>query len=898
MTRARTSVLNDRVIGLLEEWEERRQAGPEPTAEELCPDDEALRDELKRRIARRRHVVALLDSTSDVADPGLESGRRIGPFHLLEVIGRGGMGTVYRAYHGRLRREVALKVIRAEQVGDSHARARFEREMAALGGLDHPRIVKALHADEVDGVLYLAMEKVEGIDLAKLVQRLGPLPVADACELARQAALILAEVHRRGFIHRDLKPSNLMLTPGGTIVLLDLGLALTDPARADGSPGAEEELTLPGQMLGTPAYMAPEQQTEAHKADLRSDLFALGAMLYKFLTGRLPKRGCAVELSRSSNMAIPPRLAGLLERLMSDRPEDRPDSAAEVAETLEPFTDGHDLPGLTSLLDRSARVSRASVPRRPHGRERRLLRLGVGLVASVALLVAATSWLVASRVSASAQRGMLLLRSPIADLNVSIKRGDEIVSRPTLREGDNFIDLKSGDYEVFLDPASPRDLAPDRGRFDLDRGGFAVVTIVGPGGDERKGTGRSARIKPTFVSQWEGPDRTITENRSVLQRTIDGLMSFKLPGPSSGTFLNLVEEDRLYPEGIIEATCRVADGGGRGAWLLNIEHKDHHHGALISLFGDGRVRIGPSGNDKSPEAGPAARVVTNEDVGRASRWNTVRVVMKANMIVAYINGRRIAGPVETGFLFAPGVISLGAQRTDGTGVVEVQTQRLAFWPTTEMDDLPPWPKGPPADPSPGKIEPSFVEDWKRPKFEEITPHRFIVQDGIYAIEVDSKRNGTWAWNVCDYADGTIEVRGRVAEGSHSGWVLNIGKLVGDRDGTGRGASFIVQPDGSMKIRTNMFDKDTSKEALNADSIRHPSIRPSGEWNTLRVVVKSNSLGAEINGHPIFGPVAFSKPVTPGRICLGVTGPGQGGHGRVEFDKLILWPTTNLDLLPR
>ena len=140
---------------------------------------------------------------------------QLGEYELLEELGHGGMGTVYKALHTKLDRVVALKVLAKGRVEDDRGHRRFEREMKAIGRLDHPQIVRAHDAREIDGRPVLIMEYVEGLDLARLVERAGRLRVADACELARQVAVGLQYVHEHGLVHRDIKPSNLMLTPQG-----------------------------------------------------------------------------------------------------------------------------------------------------------------------------------------------------------------------------------------------------------------------------------------------------------------------------------------------------------------------------------------------------------------------------------------------------------------------------------------------------------------------------------------------------------------------------------------------------------------------------------------------------------------------------------------------------------
>jgi serine/threonine protein kinase len=190
----------------------------------------------------------------------------LGQYQLLEKLGSGGMGTAYKARHSKLKRLVAIKILLPDRVTDRTTVARFHREMEAIARLDHPHIVRAYDAGEDGGTHFLVMEFVDGIDLSKLVRCLGPLPVADACELIRQAAVGLQHAHETGLVHRDIKPSNLILSvagsrnaPGGgaqpeqvTVKILDLGLALLHGERPAG-----DELTASGQVMGTVDYMAP-----------------------------------------------------------------------------------------------------------------------------------------------------------------------------------------------------------------------------------------------------------------------------------------------------------------------------------------------------------------------------------------------------------------------------------------------------------------------------------------------------------------------------------------------------------------------------------------------------------------------------------------------------------------
>ena len=276
----------------------------------------------------------------------------LGPYTVLEPIGEGGMGRVFKARHRMMDRVVALKVIRDELVGHPEAARRFEREIRSSARLSHPNIVTAHDASNEGTTHFLVMEYVEGVDLGRLVKARGPLPVADACDYARQAALGLQHALDRGLVHRDIKPSNLLVTADGSALkVLDLGLA----GLAMGHRGAVEggtdggDLTDSGIMMGTPDYLSPEQAIDFRRADAPSDVYSLGCTLYHLLAGRPPFPGGTPmeklikhrEIDpvpiQSLRADLPPGLASVLRRMMAKRPDDRFQCHAEVARALEPF---------------------------------------------------------------------------------------------------------------------------------------------------------------------------------------------------------------------------------------------------------------------------------------------------------------------------------------------------------------------------------------------------------------------------------------------------------------------------------------------------------------------------------------------------------------------------------
>jgi uncharacterized protein (TIGR03067 family) len=279
-------------------------------------------------------------------------------YRIVELLGRGGMGQVYKAEHQLMERVVALKVISHSLTDNAAMVERFRREVKAAARLTHPNIVTAYDAEQSGDSHFLVMEFVDGISLDRLLAREGPLPVARACEYARQAALGLQHAFECGMVHRDIKPQNLMLTPQGQIKVLDFGLARFAmenlPAGAftqePGDGRTSESLTQVGTVMGTPDYIAPEQARDAHAADIRADIYSLGCTLYDLLAGQPPfPEGTAVQkvLAHAERAPrpltelrknVPPRLARVVARMMAKEPAQRYPTPADVAEALRPFT--------------------------------------------------------------------------------------------------------------------------------------------------------------------------------------------------------------------------------------------------------------------------------------------------------------------------------------------------------------------------------------------------------------------------------------------------------------------------------------------------------------------------------------------------------------------------------
>ena len=232
--------------------------------------------------------------------------RRLGDYDLIEELGHGGMGSVYKARQIYLDQIVALKVLPQRYLDDPQAVARFRREMQSIGQLDHPNIVRAYNAGESEGVHFLVMECVDGITLQHLVRpdekTVTPLSPGAACEVIRQAALGLQHAHEHKLVHRDVKPANLMLSRDGVVKVLDLGLAKFQAERR-ASDQLGSELTQAGMTMGTVDYMAPEQWEHAGIVDVRADIYSLGCTFFFLLTGTPPFGGKSYDSNRKKLMA-------------------------------------------------------------------------------------------------------------------------------------------------------------------------------------------------------------------------------------------------------------------------------------------------------------------------------------------------------------------------------------------------------------------------------------------------------------------------------------------------------------------------------------------------------------------------------------------------------------------
>ncbi|MGI6420009.1 MAG: protein kinase domain-containing protein [Thermoguttaceae bacterium] len=435
------------------------------------------------RIATRDGTAANSESLSEEIDLGFlqdsEEGNlgRLGAYEILEIVGRGGMGIVFKGHDARLNRCVAIKVLVPQLAANAAARKRFLREAQAAAAVSHEHVVRTYAVDESNGIPFIVMEYIEGISLDARIKRDGPLGIREILRIGMQSAAGLAAAHAQGLVHRDIKPSNILLENGvERVKITDFGLA-----RA----AEDAQITQTGVLTGTPQYMSPEQ-ARGEATDQRSDLFSLGCVLYAMCTGRSPFRATTVvdairrvcddtpRALQQVNPDLPDWLVATVEQLLEKDPEKRFSSAAELAELLGEHLAGIQLPAMPARPRVSRSAERPERPRR--GPSRR-------------------TWLVATIVSL-AFVGLVLTES-MGVTQVARKVADHVrriiaVPEPTpppKQPEDGPLPANAIDLLALIDPQ--RDAAP-RGYWRAQNGALTV-----------RGEGHSCRIPYVFPDEYD-----------------------------------------------------------------------------------------------------------------------------------------------------------------------------------------------------------------------------------------------------------------------------------------------------------------------------------------------------------------------------------------------------------
>jgi len=392
---------------------ERQEGERSAYLDEACGGDEALRRKVETLLVAHKEAEDFLEEPAvemvaeGFAKDGVSKlvGSQLGSYKILSFIAAGGMGEVYRARDTQLDREVAIKVLPAQFTQDPERLARFQREAKLLAALNHPNIAAIHSFEHADDIHFLVLELVPGETLQERVVK-GPLPVEEALKVCRQIAEGVEAAHEKGVIHRDLKPANVKVTPEGKVKILDFGLAkafedeipATDISQ---SPTLTEEMTRAGVILGTAAYMSPEQ-AKGKPVDKRADIFAFGAILYELLTGKRAFEGETISETIAKVLEAEPNWVAL--------PDTTPWRIKELLQDcLQKELDNrvHDVSQLRIQIKKALEEPAAELPTGTAGAlqtVRQRWTMTVGVVVVTATIAVLTTWMLMQSSSDTQQR--------------------------------------------------------------------------------------------------------------------------------------------------------------------------------------------------------------------------------------------------------------------------------------------------------------------------------------------------------------------------------------------------------------------------------------------------------------------------------------------------------------
>lgn len=598
-----------------------------------------------------------------------DEGLALPGFDEVQEVGRGGMGVVYSATHALMGRRVAVKVIHPEFAGHAVAVERFRREVHAAARLSHPNIVPAYDAGQWGDRLFLVMEHIDGESLADRLARLGPLPIAEACEAVRQAAQGVQHAHDNGLVHRDLKPHNLLRTADGVVKVCDFGLAALTDDRGRG------RATAPNAVMGTPAYMAPEQAEDARRADGRADVYSLGCTLYHLLTGQVPfpEESTVLELLAHRTNERPsacrlrpevsPDLDAVLRKAMARWPDDRYPTPAAWAEALTPFADPVHGVRTRKKVDRRART--------------------VLVLAMIALLTATA---MAGVVRFPAENGReIVIETDDPTIEV-IAKGDRIVRIVDPKLGRAYrLDREDLTLSLLDEPDGLAMSLDGKTPIVLKRQGKRIATV---------------RLEPTpgvavakgFERLFNGKDLTgwvADGGRAGAWRVEDG----ELVGAANGyTDSSYLLTEKSYSDFVLRFEYQLSTGGNSGVGLRAVPGERHPRWSSVpehlevQLADDSKHKSGHTGALYWSTSGLYLDPNRRAELKPAGFWNSMRIECQNGSLRVWVNDREVH-ELELDSLARQSEAKAGLKRSSGRVGFQQHTGEVRFR-NVEIQELP------------------------------------------------------------------------------------------------------------------------------------------------------------------------------------------------------------------
>ncbi len=752
-------------------------------------------------------------------------------YRILDVLGSGGMGVVYKAEHKLMNRTVALKVVRRELIDRPGSAERFEREVRTAARLSHPNIVAAYDAEQAGDVHFLVMEYVPGRSLADVLKDRGPLPVAEACDFIRQAACGLDHACRQGMVHRDIKPQNLIVTDDQQVKILDFGLArFVSESRSienqsfnlDASTAAPNTgITRDGVVMGTPDYIAPEQVNDPRTADTRADIYSLGCTLYYLLTGRVPFGGNTSwdkmlgHLERTPQPIakfrtdVPRAVIRVVDRMMAKDPSARFQSPQDVVAAL-------------------VTVERSAANRR--------YRAASAVIAAV--LLGTIGWLCylnhGTVIRVLTNKGIVEIETDDASVRVEVLRAGELVKIIDVKSG-RAVELTAGEYNLRLQDG-PNDVQLVTDRFTLRRGTTEIVRV------------RRVEAPPSdaiVVAESDTPPRYSTPR----VRNPFGLKN-DAREPDG-------DDVRLFADSIM----LTGDDADRNAKQWCSETVDGDPNLLDGVWESYWSDAGQGGVDKPVQCRTVGdRVFFLIRTNRGHSYLIEAIRQPGNRLAG--RGGVVAYPADGPWA---GVI-VNPERIDG----QWAKGRWDFRRKLKLFAF--------------RSEKSLFRD----EFDDATSGWLVnmagpdgqsgYADGRYFHRAEAGRQlimwGRSPNAVQRLSNFACELVGRVADLQSGQWGIQLVRDDGLRSAT-------IKLDGSQNLIIE------SPEGMRRAALQDEAIRKGDAFNSLLVLVRPWSLEVFVNLHRVCQPIQLEGELSPCNVRL--IGVASGGGLRAEFDRITIWP---------